>query len=82
MWGFYEELLSSGFPHSNYKLVFVENLHLPSVSYSSVGLYSNELLYSARMIDQVHSTRSTIALSIAGQYFQCYMLPKTWCVMW
>ena len=77
---YYEELLSSGFPHSSYKLVFVDNSYQSVMNYSSLGIFSTELLHSHRIIDNVQMTRRLIAQAIARQYFGCYMLHQSWYV--
>lgn len=79
---YYEELLSSGFPHSSYKLVFVNNSYQSVMNYSSLGIFSTELLHSHRIIDNVQMTRRLIAQAIARQYFGCYMLHQSWCDWW
>lgn len=82
VFGFYEELLSSRFPYGSYKLVFVDQCYNLASSYSTMGIFSVELLHSPRVIEQVFSTRRTLALAIAQQYFGCYMLPNTWSDWW
>ena len=78
VFGFYEELLSSRFPHSSYKLVFVDGLSSLSSSYSTLGLFDTNLLHSPRIIDQVMVTRRVIGEAIAKQYFGCYVAPQVW----
>ncbi len=81
VFGFYEEFLSSRFPYSSYKLVFVNQLCHALSSYSTLGVFDTNLLHSARVIDQVMITRKVIGLAVAKQYFGCYALPQSWCVI-
>ena len=78
VFGFYEELLSSRFPHGSYKLVFVDGLVESSLSYSTLGVFDTHLLHSSRIIDQVIDTRRVIGEAIAKQYFGCYIVPQFW----
>ena len=78
VFGFYEELLSARFPHSSYKLVFVDCLYEDVCNYSTLGLFSTNLLHSSRVIDQVMSTRRIVSKAVAMQYFGCYVLQQTW----
>ena len=39
VFGFYEELLSTRFPHSSYKLVFVDQAYKEAASYSTLGIF-------------------------------------------
>ena len=38
VFGFYEELLSSRFPHSNYKMVYVDESYQDSSNYSTLTI--------------------------------------------
>ena len=78
VFGFYEELLSARFPHSSYKLVFVNGPYQEYSSYSTLGLFDTNLLHSHRIIDQVMVTRRVIGQAVAKQYFGCYALPQSW----
>lgn len=82
MLGFYEELLSTRFPHSSFKLVFVDHAYQDVCSYSTLGIVSTNLLYSPRVIDQVFPTRFALAQVLAKQYFGCYVLPQLWSDWW
>lgn len=73
VFGFYEELLSSRFPFSNCKLVFVDESYLETSSYSTLCLCSTNLLHSHRVIDGVQRTRTLLAEALARQYFGCFI---------
>ena len=45
MFGFYEELLSTRFPHSSYKLVFVDQAYRDVSSYSTLGIFRYIYMY-------------------------------------
>lgn len=80
MFGFYEELLSTRFPHSLYKLVFVDGLYTDVLNYAGLTLCNVGLLHSQRLLEQAISTRKILSLAIAQQYFECYLLPQSWSV--
>lgn len=80
MFGFYEELLSTRFPHNQYRLVFVDGIYQDITSYAGLTLCSVNLLHPNTIIDQVMTSRRAIALAIAEQYFECYLLPQSWYV--
>eukprot|EP00731_Ephydatia_muelleri_P018686 Em0011g726a len=82
VFGFYEELLSTRFPHSSFKLVFVDHAYQDVSSYSTLGIVSTNLLYSPRVIDQVFPSRCVLAHIVARQYFGCYVLPQLWSDWW
>lgn len=42
IFGFYEEFLSSRFPFSNYKMVFVDEVYQDAASYSTLGIFRLE----------------------------------------
>ena len=60
--------------------MFVNNGYQSVMNYSSLGIFSTELLHSHRIIDDVQMTRRLIAQAIARQYFGCYMLHQSWYV--
>ena len=80
MFGFYEELLSTRFPHNQYRLVFVDGIYQDVTSYAGLTLCNVNLLHPETIIDQVMTSRRSIALAIAEQYFECYLLPQSWYV--
>lgn len=56
----------------------MDGIYNDITSYSGLSLVNVNLLYSPNVIDQVITTKKTIALAIAEQYFQCYLLPQSW----
>jgi transcription initiation factor TFIID subunit 2 len=82
VFGFFEELLSTRFPHSSYKLVFVDQTYQDTSSYSTLTICNTNLLHSNRVIDQVTVTRRLLTRAIAQQYFGCYLLPQLWNDWW
>ncbi|XP_019854461.1 PREDICTED: transcription initiation factor TFIID subunit 2-like [Amphimedon queenslandica] len=82
VFGFYEELLSTRFPHNQYRLVFVDGIYQDITSYAGLTLCSVNLLHPDTIIDQVMTSRRAIALAIAEQYFECYLLPQSWNDWW
>ena len=78
VFGFYEELLSTRFPHSSYKLIFVNGCYSDAMNYAGLTVSSVDLLHSHRIIDQAIKTRKILSLAIAQQYFECYLLPQSW----
>lgn len=82
IFGFYEEFLSARFPYSNYKMVFVDETYCDAASYSTLGIFSTNLLHSSRIIDQVYITRPLMALAVAKQYFGCFLLQYSWYDWW
>ncbi|KAL5486754.1 hypothetical protein EMCRGX_G019273 [Ephydatia muelleri] len=75
-------MLSTRFPHSSFKLVFVDHAYQDVSSYSTLGIVSTNLLYSPRVIDQVFPSRCVLAHIVARQYFGCYVLPQLWSDWW
>jgi transcription initiation factor TFIID subunit 2 len=82
VFGFYEELLSTRFPHSSYKLIFVNGCYSDAMNYAGLTVSSVDLLHSHRIIDQAIKTRKILSLAIAQQYFECYLLPQSWSDWW
>ncbi|XP_065314111.1 transcription initiation factor TFIID subunit 2-like isoform X1 [Gordionus sp. m RMFG-2023] len=71
---FYEELLSSRFPFSCYKQIFVDeftgfNNSDGFASFATFSIIDARLLYNPLIIDQVWITRRCLALAIALQFF-------------
>ena len=73
IFGYYEEFFSSRFPHTNCKLVFVDEAYQDVSAYSTLCICSTNLLHSHRVIDGVPEARQLIAEVLARQYFGCYI---------
>ncbi|XP_062579980.1 transcription initiation factor TFIID subunit 2-like [Saccostrea cucullata] len=79
---FYEELLSSRYPYSCYKHVFVDEAYEESTSYATLSILSTNLLHSNRIIDQTVTTRNILAEAIAKQFFGTFIAMQTWSDAW
>ncbi|KRZ57634.1 Transcription initiation factor TFIID subunit 2, partial [Trichinella nativa] len=79
---FYEELLSLRYPHSSFKMVFVHDLPLDSVSYSTLALVDASFLFNEKVIDQQAVTREMIAVCVAQQFYGCFVVQGNWQERW
>ena len=61
---FYEELLSSRYPYSCYKEVFVDQAYNDSVVYATMSIFNTNLLHSKKIIDQVRQSCESIITCI------------------
>ncbi|KAJ8315654.1 hypothetical protein KUTeg_007804 [Tegillarca granosa] len=79
---FYEELLSSRYPYSCYKQVFVDESYVDSAPYATMTIFSTNLLHSSRIIDQTIDTRKILAAAVAEQFFGCFITMQCWSDAW
>ncbi|XP_060578386.1 transcription initiation factor TFIID subunit 2-like [Ruditapes philippinarum] len=79
---FYEELMSSRYPFSCYKQVFVDESYEDMQSFSTMTIFSTNLLHSARIIEQTIITRKFMASGIAHQFFGCFIVMQCWFDAW
>ncbi|KAK6179586.1 hypothetical protein SNE40_011910 [Patella caerulea] len=79
---FYEELLSSRYPYSYYKQVFVDESYADAMSYATMTIFSTNLLHSSRIIDQTFMTRTLMAKAVAQQFFGTFISMHTWSDAW
>lgn len=79
---FYEELLSSRYPYTCYKHVFVDETYVESTSYATMSVLSTNLLHSNRIIDQTIATRTVLAEAVAKQFFGTFIAMQTWSDAW
>nr|NVI78972.1 TBP-associated factor 2 [Cucujiformia] len=79
---FYEETLSSRYPYSCYKQVFVDETHDDYRSFATMAVLSVNLLHTAVIIDQVYHTRKVMAQAVAEQFFGCFISMQNWSDMW
>ncbi|XP_062509199.1 transcription initiation factor TFIID subunit 2-like isoform X2 [Corticium candelabrum] len=82
VYGYFEDVLSTRFPYSSYKHVFVDEAFDEAQSYASLTILNTNLLHSSRIIDQAFKTRRVLAKSLAEQYFTCYLSWETWNDWW
>jgi len=66
---FYEELLSTRYPYSCYKQVFVDESYNEVQPYATMVICDTYLLHSKHIIDQTYSTRRILGQAIAEQFF-------------
>ncbi|XP_068202285.1 transcription initiation factor TFIID subunit 2 isoform X2 [Palaemon carinicauda] len=79
---FYEELLSTRYPYSCYKQIYVDEAYGSLHSYATMSILDVNLLCSNRIIDQVYETRRTMALCVAQQFFGCFLSRHAWADAW
>ncbi|KAK0545629.1 hypothetical protein OC861_005196 [Tilletia horrida] len=70
------------YPFGSYKLVFVQGTLRDVHAASSLSIFSDALLHSARIIDQAYETRHIIANSIATQWVGINIIPKWYADCW
>lgn len=79
---FFEELLSSRYPYSSYKQVFVDESPVDLMSFSSFSILSTNLLHHKAVIDQVPISRILMALGVVQQFFSCFVCSQSWSDCW
>ncbi|XP_055702172.1 transcription initiation factor TFIID subunit 2 [Phlebotomus papatasi] len=79
---FYEETLSTRYPFSCYKQVFVDELQVDVSAYSTMSILSTHLLHSIAIIDQTFVTRTIMSKAIAEQFFGCFISMQHWSDTW
>ncbi|XP_070386119.1 transcription initiation factor TFIID subunit 2-like [Dermacentor albipictus] len=79
---FYEELLSSRYPYSCYKQVFVAEAYVDADPYATMTILSVNLLHSKHIIDEAYISRTIMAKAVAEQFFGCFIAMHTWADSW
>lgn len=79
---FYEETLSTRYPFSCYKQVFVDETSLDFRAYATMTILSTNLLHSIAIIDQTYHTRQVLSTAIAEQFFGCFITMQNWSDTW
>lgn len=79
---FYEELLSSRYPYSCYKQVFVDEAFHDARPYATMTVLSTNLLSSPQIIDQTYISRKIMARAVAEQFFGCFISMFSWSDAW
>nr|XP_050031536.2 transcription initiation factor TFIID subunit 2-like [Dermacentor andersoni] len=79
---FYEELLSSRYPYSCYKQVFVAEAYVDADPYATMTILSVNLLHSKHIIDEAYLSRTIMAKAVAEQFFGCFIAMHTWADSW
>lgn len=79
---FYEELLTTRYPFTCYKQVFVDELDTEVAAYATMAILSTHLLHSIAIIDQTFHTRTMMSKAIAEQFFGCFITMHNWSDTW
>ena len=84
---FFEQYLDIKFPFKSYKQVFVEQAYDEDpnslyYSFSGVSVFSGHLLHDKTMIDEVYKTRKMMSLSLAEQYYGCFVSVNDYHHLW
>ncbi|KAI1287683.1 Transcription initiation factor TFIID subunit 2 [Halotydeus destructor] len=79
---FYEELLSTRYPYTCYKQVFVDEAYSPSQSYATMTVFDINLLHSKHIVDQTYHTRRILSAALAQQFFGCFMTMNSYADAW
>lgn len=79
---FYEETLSTRYPFTCYKQVFVDEIGTNVRAYSTMSILSTHLLHSIAIIDQTYETRKCLSIAIAEQFFGCFITMHHWSDTW
>lgn len=79
---FYEELLSSRYPYSCYKQVFVDEAYIDAKPYATLTILNTNLLHSRHIIDQTYISRKIMSHAVAEQFFGCFISMYSWSDVW
>ncbi|XP_059158232.1 transcription initiation factor TFIID subunit 2-like [Physella acuta] len=79
---FYEELMSSRYPYSYYKQVFVDQAYCEVATYSTMSILSTNLLHPPNIIDQTMASRQLMATAVAQQFFGSFIAMESWTDAW
>lgn len=74
---FYEDYLSTQYPYSNYKQIFIDNTTEEYISFASITIFNISLLHPNSIIEQCFLSRRLIACAVAEQLFGCFIVPQT-----
>nr|XP_025616525.1 transcription initiation factor TFIID subunit 2 isoform X5 [Arachis hypogaea] len=74
----YKDYLSADFPFNSYKQVFIEpEMAVSSMSLgASMNIFSSQVLFDEKLIDQTIDTRIKLAYALARQWFGVYITPE------
>jgi transcription initiation factor TFIID subunit 2 len=79
---FYEEALSTRYPFTCYKQVFVDEVETDMSTYATLTVLSTNLLHSIAIIDQTFISRKLMSKAIAEQFFGCFITMQNWSDAW
>ncbi|KAF3776133.1 Transcription initiation factor TFIID subunit 2 [Nymphaea thermarum] len=79
VYSYFEEYLSASFPFGSYKQVFLTpEMTISSVSLgASMCIFSSQVLFDEKVIDQTIDTRIKLAFALARQWFGVYITAET-----
>ncbi|XP_050376099.1 transcription initiation factor TFIID subunit 2 isoform X2 [Argentina anserina] len=74
----YKDYLAVNFPFGSYKQVFIEpEMAVSSLSSgASMSIFSSQVLFDEKIIDQTIDTRVKLAFALARQWFGVYITPE------
>ncbi|XP_028793149.1 transcription initiation factor TFIID subunit 2 isoform X1 [Neltuma alba] len=74
----YKDYLSVDFPFDSYKQVFIDpEMAVSSLSLgASISIFSSQVLFDEKVIDQTIDTRIKLAYALARQWFGVYITPE------
>ncbi|KAI6236574.1 Transcription initiation factor TFIID subunit 2 [Aphelenchoides besseyi] len=78
----FEETLSCRFPFPSYKQIFIDNVPEDVISYAGLSIFSINILYHKKILDLVQSTRKTMAMGLATQFFGCFVNASDFKNLW
>ncbi|KAI3976872.1 hypothetical protein MKX01_008730 [Papaver californicum] len=75
----YEDYLSRSFPFGSYKQIFIEpEATVSSLSLgASLSIFSSQILFDEKVLDQTLETRVKLAYALARQWFGVYITAET-----
>ncbi|XP_065359365.1 transcription initiation factor TFIID subunit 2 [Calliphora vicina] len=79
---FFEETLSTRYPFSCYKQVFVDEADADISAYATMSIASVHLLHSIAIIDQTYVSRTLMSRAVAEQFFGCFITSHHWSDTW
>lgn len=79
---YFEETLSTRYPFTCYKQVFVNHTQTDICAYATMSIASVNLLHSIAIIDQTYVSRTLMTRAIAEQFFGCFITSRKWSDTW
>nr|CAH0103828.1 unnamed protein product [Daphnia galeata] len=79
---FYEELLGTRYPYSFCKTVYVDVASKDCSSFSTLSIMNMELLQSTAYLEQTYTSRNVISISVAEQFYTCFISRQGWNDAW
>ncbi|XP_073840548.1 TATA-box binding protein associated factor 2 isoform X2 [Musca autumnalis] len=79
---FFEDTLSTRYPFTCYKQVFVDHADADISAYATMSIASVHLLHSIAIIDQTYVSRTLMSRAVAEQFFGCFITSHHWSDTW